>query len=99
MIDLVERLNKWLNHWLPYYCYANRKADFMNLYLNIVLARLVRAEVARKSGSKRPSRKWKSMNPKIWEKNYGLIDVVANYYQRRKLLYASLFEHPINAEA
>jgi RNA-directed DNA polymerase len=97
MIDLVERLNKWLNHWLPYYCYANRKADFMNLYLNIVLARLVRAEVARKSGSKRPSRKWKSMNPKIWEKNYGLIDVVANYYQRRKLLYASLFEHPINA--
>jgi group II intron reverse transcriptase/maturase len=99
MINLVKGLNRWINHWLPYYCYANRKADFMNLYLNIVLSRLVRAEVARKNGNKRQSRKWKSMNPKIWEEKYGLVDVVESYYQRRKQLYASLFEHPINAMA
>jgi group II intron reverse transcriptase/maturase len=99
MINLVEGLNKWLNHWLPYYCYANRKEDFKYLYLQIILGRLVRAEVARRSGNKRQSRKWKSMNPKIWEEKYGLVDVIETYYQKRKLLYASLFEHPINAMA
>jgi group II intron reverse transcriptase/maturase len=99
MADLVERLNKWLNHWLPYYCYANRKEDFKYLYKKIILERLVRAEVARRSGNKRQSRKWKSMNPKIWEQKYGLIDVVETYYGRRKQFYASLFEHPINAVA
>jgi len=99
MVDLVERLNKWMNHWLPYYCYANRKEDFKYLFHKVILERLVRAEVARRSGNKRQSRKWKSMNPKIWEQKYGLIDVVATYYQRRKHLYASLFEHPINAVA
>jgi hypothetical protein len=39
------------------------------------------------------------MNPKIWEEKYGLVDVVETYYQRRKHLYALLFEHPINAGA
>jgi group II intron reverse transcriptase/maturase len=99
MVNLVEGLNKWLNHWLPYYCYANRKEDFKYLYLQIILGRLVRAEVARRSGHKRQSCKWKSMNPKIWEENYGLVDVIETYYQKRKQLYASLFEHPINAMA
>jgi group II intron reverse transcriptase/maturase len=99
MINLVEGLNRWIIHWLPYYSYANRKEDFNYLYEKIVLERLVRAEVARRTGNKRQSRKWKSMNPKIWEQKYGLIDVVATYYQRRKHLYASLFEHPINAVA
>jgi group II intron reverse transcriptase/maturase len=99
MDNLVEGLNKWLNHWLPYYCYANRKEDFKHLYLKIIVERLVRAEVARRSGNKRRSRKWKSMNPEIWEERYGLIDVIETYYQRRKYLYASLFEHPINVMA
>lgn len=99
MAYLVEGLNKWLNHWLPYYCYANRKEDFKYLYLQIILGRLVRAEVARRSGNKRRLGKWKSMNPKIWEKEYGLIDVIETYYRKRKLLYASLFEYPINAMA
>ena len=99
MTDLVERLNTWMNHWLPYYCYANRKEDFKYLYHKVILERLVRAEVARRSGNKRQSRKWKSMNPKIWEQNYGLIDVVETYYQKRKYLYALLFEHPINTVA
>ena len=99
LAKLVEGVNKWLVHWLPYYCYANRKNDFRYLYLRIVLERLVRAEVARRSGNKRRSRKWKSMNPKLWEDRYGLIDVVETYYRKRKQLYASLFEHPINALA
>jgi group II intron reverse transcriptase/maturase len=97
MVYLVERLNKWLNHWLPYYCYANRKEDFKYVYKKIILERLVRAEVARRSGNKRRLGKWKSMNPKIWEEKYGLVDVVETYYQKRKQLYASLFVHPINA--
>ena len=99
MINLVERINVWMNHWLPYYCYANRKEDFKYMYHKVILERLVRAEVARRSGNKRQSRKWKSMNPKFWEQKYGLNDVVETYYQRRKHLYASLFEHPINAVA
>jgi group II intron reverse transcriptase/maturase len=99
MVNLVEGLNKWLNHWLPYYCYANRKEDFKYLYLQIILGRLARAEVARRSGHKRQSRKWESMNPKIWEKQYGLIDIIETYYHKRKQLYASLFEHPINVVA
>jgi len=99
MGDLVERVNLWLNHWLPYYSYANRKEDFKYVYHKVVLERLVRAEVARRSGNKRQSRKWKSMNPKIWEQKYGLVDVIETYYQKRKRLYASLFEHPVNAVA
>jgi group II intron reverse transcriptase/maturase len=97
MVTLVSGVNNWLRHWLPYYCYANRKRDFKHLYLKIVLERLVRAEVARRSGNKRRLRKWKSMNPKFWEDRYGLIDVIETYYRKRKQLYASLFEHPINA--
>ncbi|OVE79395.1 group II intron reverse transcriptase/maturase [bacterium I07] len=97
MSILVGGVNKWLRHWLPYYCFANRKEDFRHLYLKVVLERLVRAEVARRSGNKRRSRKWKSMNPKLWEDRYGLVDVVATYYRKRKQLYASLFDHPINA--
>jgi group II intron reverse transcriptase/maturase len=97
MYDLIERLNKWLNHWLPYYSYANRKEDFKHLYHKVIIERLVRAEVARRNGNKRRLGKWKSMNPKIWEQKYGLIDVVETYYCKRKHLYATLFEHPINA--
>jgi hypothetical protein len=67
------------------------------VYLKIVLERLVRAEVARRPGNKRRSGKWKSMVPSIWEEKYGLLDVVRIYYYKRKQLYASLFEHPINA--
>ena len=99
MINLVERINMWINHWLPYYCYANRKEDFTYLYHKIILERLVRAEVARRCGRKRRLDKWKSMNPKFWEQKYGLVDVVETYYQKRKRLYAALFEHPINAVA
>ncbi len=99
MGKLVAEVNKWLNHWLPYYCYANRKQDFRYLYLQIVLGRLVRAEVARRPGNKRRSRKWKNLNPKLWENRYDLINVVNAYYQRRKQLYVSLFEHPTNASA
>ena len=69
------------------------------MYHKIVLERLVRAEIARRNENKRQSRKWRSMNPKIWEEKYGLVDIVETYYQRKKHLYASLFEHPINAEA
>jgi group II intron reverse transcriptase/maturase len=96
---LVEEVNKWLRHWLPYYCYANRKDDFRHLYTKIVLERLVRAEVARRSGNKRRSRKWKNWVPKLWEERYGLIDVMETYYSKRKQIYASLFEHPRNAVA
>jgi RNA-directed DNA polymerase len=96
---LVEEVNKWLRHWLPYYCYANRKDDFRHLYTKIVLERLVRAEVARRSGNKRRSRKWKTLVPKRWEERYGLIDVMETYYRKRKQIYASLFEHPINVVA
>jgi hypothetical protein len=39
------------------------------------------------------------MNPKIWEQKYGLVDVIETYYQKRKHLYASLFEHPTNVVA
>ena len=96
---LVGEVNKWVRHWLPYYCYANRKKDIMYIYHKIILERLVRAEVARRSSRKRKSRKWKSMNPKLWQNNYGLINVIHAYYQSRKKLYATLFEHPINAVA
>lgn len=96
---LVGEVNKWLRHWLPYYCYANRKEAFRYVYCKVVLERLVRAEVARRSSRKRRSRKWKSMNPKYWESAYGLLDVIRAYYQSRKQLYAKLFEHPINAMA
>jgi hypothetical protein len=93
---LVDQVNHWLRHWLPYYSYANRRQDMRHVYLNLVLARLVRAKVAR-SGNKRRIGKWKSWNPKYWEREYGLINLVQAYYLRRKQLYASLFEHPINA--
>jgi hypothetical protein len=99
MVSLVEGVNRWVHHWLPYYCFANRKEDFKYLYLKIILERLVRAEVARRSGNKRRLGKWKSMNPKIWEQRLGLIDVIETYYQKRKRLYATLFEHPRNAVA
>jgi len=93
---LVGEVNKWLRHWLPYYCYANHKETFRYMYLKVVLERLVRAEVARRSSCKRRSRKWKSMNPKYWERTYGLLNVLSAYYQNRKRLYARLFEHPRN---
>jgi hypothetical protein len=96
---LVNKVNEWLGHWLPYYCYANQKEDFRYVFLKIVLERLVRAEVARRSSNRRRTRKWKSMNPKLWEHKFGLMNVVQAYYQKRKLLYASLYEHPINAVA
>ena len=99
MQDLVDRVNEWIVHWLPYYCYANRKEDFKKVYHNIVLRRLTLAEVAKRTGNKRRSRKWKSWNPKYWEKRYGLIDMVEQYYIKRKQLYAQLFEHPRNAMA
>ena len=59
----------------------------------------VRAKVARSSGIKRRVGKWKSWNPAYWERKYGLMNVVRVYYQKRKRLYASLFEHPRNALA
>jgi group II intron reverse transcriptase/maturase len=49
MINLVIRINMWINHWLPYYCYSNRKEDFNHVYHKIVLERLVLAEVAMRS--------------------------------------------------
>ncbi len=94
---LVQAVNNWICHWMPYYCYANRKKDIIHVYLKIVLERLVLAERARKKSNKRRSRKWKSMNPKIWKGKYGLINMLQTYYLSRKKLYASLFEHPINA--
>ena len=99
MRKLVDQVNDWLQHWIPYYCYANRRQDMKRVYLNIVLERLVRAFVSRKSSRKRRSRKWKSWNPKFWECKYGLINMIPIYYQQRKKLYAKLFEHPINALA
>jgi hypothetical protein len=60
---------------------------------------LLLEELASSSGNKRRLGKWKRMNPKIWEKEYGLINVIETYYQKRKLLYTSLFERPINAMA
>jgi group II intron reverse transcriptase/maturase len=100
MLELVTHVNGWLRHWLPYYCYANDRRDFRHVYVKVVLERLVRAEVARKSnGNKRRCGKWKSFNPKLWERKYGLVDVVEDYYRQRKRLYATLFEHPINALA
>jgi RNA-directed DNA polymerase len=84
MGDLVERLNMWLTHWLPYYSYANRKEDYKYLYLKVILERLARAEEARRSGHKRQSRKGKSMNQNIREEKYGLVDVIEIYYQRRE---------------
>jgi len=96
MLELVKRVNSWLKHWLPYYSYANDRRDFRHVHTKVVLERLVRAEVARKNGTKRRCGKWKSMNPQLWEMKYGLLDVVEVYYRKRKQLYASLFEHPIN---
>ena len=97
MPKLVAHVNSWLNHWLPYYSYANDRRDFRHIDLKVVLERLVRAHVSRRSGNKRCCGKWRSMNPKLWECKYGLINVVQVYYQKRTVLYASLFEHPINA--
>jgi hypothetical protein len=97
--ELVTRVNSWLKHWLPYYSYANDRRDFRHVYMNVVLQRLVRAYVARQSTNKRRSGKWKSFNPNLWECKYGLLDVVEIYYRRRKQLYATLYEHPINAWA
>jgi len=37
--------------------------------------------------------------PKLWQSKYGLINIVHAYYQSCKKLYATLFEHPINAVA
>jgi hypothetical protein len=96
---LVDRVNQWIRHWLPYYSYSNDRQDMRNVYLNIILARLVRAKVARSNGIKRRCGKWKSWNPKYWAHEYGLIDMVEAYYNRRKQLYAALYEHPINAMA
>ncbi len=86
----VDQINKWIKHWLPYYSYANRKRDIQHIFLNIVLARLVRASVARKSSRKRQSKKWKSWNPQIWYEKYNLINMVAEYYKCRKKLYLKL---------
>mgnify|MGYP000004233480 CR=1 FL=1 len=66
--------------------------------LRQMLGRVAKDE-ARTRGLKRRGGKWKSWNPKYWEDRYGLIDMVVIYYQRRKQLYAALFEHPINATA
>lgn len=96
---LVAKVNTWLRHWLPYYSYANSRQDIQYVYLKVVLERLVRAKVARSSGIKRRCGKWKSWNPKYWERQYGLMNVTQAYYQRRKQLYASLFVHPTNAVA
>jgi RNA-directed DNA polymerase len=99
MQDLVDRVNEWIGHWLPYYSYANRKEDFKKVYNTMILRRLTLSEVARRTGNKRHSRKWKSWNPKYWEEKYGLMDVVEQYYFKRKQLYARLYEHPRNALA
>jgi group II intron reverse transcriptase/maturase len=88
---LVKRVNDWLTGWLPYFSYANRRQDMQYVHLKIVLERLVRAEVARRPGNKRRTRKWKTWNPKLWEERYGLIDVVETYYRKRKQLWASLY--------
>jgi len=97
--ELVSRINQWLQHWLPYYSYANRRQDIRHIYHKIIVERLARAYIARTNGLKQQGGKWKSWNPKYWEDKYGLIDVSVAYYQRRKQLYAALFEHPINAMA
>ena len=97
MAELVERVNRWLRHWLPYYCYANRRKDVEYIYLKVILERLVRAEVARRSKRRRRRGTWKSMNPKRWTHLYGLMEVLPVYYRMRKRLYATLFEHPRNA--
>ncbi len=86
----VDQINKWIRHWLPYYSYANRKRDIQHIFLNIVLARLVRALVARKSSRKRQSQKWKSWNPQIWYEKYNLSNMVTEYYKCRKRLYLKL---------
>ncbi len=96
----VKQVNDWIKHWLPYYCFANRKKDIQHIFQNLVLARLVRAEVKRKSSRKRQCGRWKSWNPKIWYKKYNLINMVAEYYIQRKRLYAKLMsKHSINAWA
>ena len=96
---LVSQINQWLKHWLPYYSYANRRQDIRHIYHKIIVERLARAYIARTNGLKQRGGKWKSWNPKYWEDNYGLIDMSVAYYQRRKQLYAALFEHPRNAMA
>ena len=94
---LVNRINRWLKHWLPYYSYANRRQDIRHIYHKLIVERLARAYIARTKGRKQRGGKWKSWNPDYWEKKYGLIDVSVAYYQRRKQLYAALYEHPTNA--
>lgn len=96
---LVERINHWMKHWLPYYSYANRRQDIRYIYEKVILERLARAHIARSKGLKRRGGKWKIWNPQYWEKNYGLIDMSVAYYQRRKQIYAALYEHPTNALA
>jgi group II intron reverse transcriptase/maturase len=95
----VDRINHWLKHWLPYFSYANRRQDILHIYHKIIVERLARAIIARRKGLKHCGGKWKSWNPTYWEKHYGLINMTQAYYQRRKQLYADLFEHPINAMA
>jgi len=97
--DIVNQINQWLKHWLPYYSYANRRQDIRYIYHKIIVERLARAYTARTNGLKQRGGKWKSWNPAYWEDQYGLIDMSVAYYQRRKQLYAALFEHPINAMA
>jgi RNA-directed DNA polymerase len=97
--ELVNRINRWLKHWLPYYSYANRRQDIRHIYHKIIVERLARAYIARTSGLKQQGGKWKSWNPIYWEAKYRLIDMLAAYYQMRKQLYAALHEHPINAVA
>ena len=96
---LVNRINQWLKHWLPYYSYANRRQDIRHIYHKLIVERLARACIARRKGLKQRGGKWKSWNPDYWEKKYGLIDMSVAYYQRRKQLYAALYEHPTNAVA
>lgn len=96
---LVDHINQWLIHWLPYYSYANRRQDFRCIYHKVIAERLARAYIARHKGIKQRGGKWKSWNPEFWSRRYGLMNLSAAYYRRRKQLYAALYEHPINAEA
>ena len=93
---LVNRINQWLKHWLPYYSYANQRQHIRHIYCKIIVERLARAYIARTKGRKQRGGKWKSWNPVYWERKYGLINMTVAYYQRRKQLYAALYAHSIN---
>jgi group II intron reverse transcriptase/maturase len=82
---LVNSVNHWIKHWLPYYSYANHHRDIQYLYKKIILERLTRGHIARCQGRKPRGGKWKSWNPKYWEGDYGLINVPWAYYQRNAL--------------